>query len=898
MSSHEIESFKQFISNSYDNKKEISTQHRLLSILEEKEIPGYIIPLFWQHGEDEETLKEEIKQMYETGISGFIVESRPHPDFLGEGWWHDLDIIIDEAKKRQMKVWIFDECAYPSGYAAGKIRDKYPQYLKTYLCERHIDAVGPLKGSSFLIDAWLNGQESLIAAVAARRVDKNDQIDADSFVDLTPQIIDGVLYWDVPSGDWRIFLFIKTRKGGEEWTKDYLNPIDPQAVRLLIDIVYEEHYRRYSHEFGRTIAGFFSDEPRFGNVASYEAALGKVPMVLPYSNDLLSELSKEWQGDFRLMLPCLWYDGGPITHAVRYTYMNVVSRMYGQSFTQQIGDWCRRHGVRLIGHVVEDNGAHARLGFGSGHYFRSIFGQDWAGIDVVYQVWPRYDSGRFTTPFGYLDADFFYWGLVKMGSSAGHLDPKKEGVTVCEVFGAYGWQEGLKLMKWLTDHICVRGVNMLIPHAFSPKYPDPDCPPHFYARGANPQWRHFHQWVKYANRVCHLLSGGKHVAPVAVVYHAEAEWSGDYEPFEKTVKTLLQNQIDCDVLPIDTIMDKKSAVISGGRLIVNNEAYSIIVVPYAEALPEEFLERLVELVDGRINVYFMGRYPVRSSQGKRDISPLLAALKASPYCTLGSHNDLASYIISLRLNDIAVLGGNKYLRYYHYINEGQEFYFFTNENKSEEIKAKVKFKIKGYPVLYDAMDNKLYNSQFQACEDGIIVDIVLEPYESLFVIFGIQDEWLDIDVQRLTPNDLPNEYRVEGGWECSIATAEEYPKFRPAPIIKGLGNVSLPNILPKFSGTILYKTVFDFDADIAVGQPIILDLGEVYETAYVSLNGHEVGVRICPPYTLDISKYIIQGQNILEVEVTNTLVKKIHDIFSRFMPQEPSGLIGPVRILY
>ncbi len=104
-----------------------------------------------------------------------------------------------------------------------------------------------------------------------------------------------------------------------------------------------------------------------------------------------------------------------------------------------------------------------------------------------------------------------------MATSAAHLDPRKQGTTVCELFGAYGWQEGLKLMKWLTDHMLSRGVNFLIPHAFSPKYNDPDCPPHFYSRGANPQWRYFGAWSAYANRLCHLLSGGRHVAPVAVV---------------------------------------------------------------------------------------------------------------------------------------------------------------------------------------------------------------------------------------------------------------------------------------------------------------------------------------------------------------------------------------------
>ena len=40
---------------------------------------------------------------------------------------------------------------------------------------------------------------------------------------------------------------------------------------------------------------------------------------------------------------------------------------------------------------------------------------------------------------------------------------------MCEAFGAYGWNEGLKMMKWIADHLLVRGINYLVPHAFDPK---------------------------------------------------------------------------------------------------------------------------------------------------------------------------------------------------------------------------------------------------------------------------------------------------------------------------------------------------------------------------------------------------------------------------------------------
>ena len=37
------------------------------------------------------------------------------------------------------------------------------------------------------------------------------------------------------------------------------------SCRKLIDAVYEPHWAHYKKEFGKTIAGFFSDEPEIGN---------------------------------------------------------------------------------------------------------------------------------------------------------------------------------------------------------------------------------------------------------------------------------------------------------------------------------------------------------------------------------------------------------------------------------------------------------------------------------------------------------------------------------------------------------------------------------------------------------------------------------------------------------
>ncbi len=75
-----------------------------------------------------------------------------------------------------------------------------------------------------------------------------------------------MLYWDIPEGHWSIFVCFETSEGGEAATKGYLNPLVAEATDILINSVYEAHYNQFSDKFGSSIEGFFSDEPRFGNI--------------------------------------------------------------------------------------------------------------------------------------------------------------------------------------------------------------------------------------------------------------------------------------------------------------------------------------------------------------------------------------------------------------------------------------------------------------------------------------------------------------------------------------------------------------------------------------------------------------------------------------------------------
>lgn len=866
---------------------------RLSEVLRGQEA-NYIAPFLWQRGESVELIRAELARVAEAGIRAVCVEARPHPDFLGADWWRDFDTIMDEARRRGMRVWVLDDDHFPTGHAAGRLAEAPPELRRVFLQERHLDLLGPQQGATVPIEPWRvqfrrSGPDraTLVAAVAAAREQGSAALRGE-LIDLTDHVRDGVLRWDAPAGFWRIFLLFASPDGGSTQHKDYVNYIVGPSVRVLIDSVYEAFYSRYGDDFGRTFAGFFSDEPGFYNdtqVFDYESKLGKRGVDLPWCAALPELLAAELGPAWRSALPLLWHAGGPQTSAARFAYMQSVSRLYATHFTQQLGDWCRAHGVEYIGHVLEDNGVHTRLGCGAGHFFRALWGQDMAGIDVVlWQLVPGFDGGPFANVAGDVDGAFFHYGLGKLASSLAHLDPKKCGRAMCEVFGAYGWREGLKLMKWMTDHLLVRGINFFVPHAFSQApFPDPDCPPHMYAHGNNPQFRHYRALNDYTNRLCHLLTGGRHIASAAVLYHAEAEWSGAWMPFHEPVRVLLQDQIDCDVLPADLLLD--GAPLTDRRLALADETYGCLIVPGSEALPRALLGRLLSMAQAGLPLLFVERSPERASEGPADelCAGLAAAGQVVPLDGLArAARDLGCY-------ELTAADEAPYLRAYHVKHPGLELLMLFNEHPHEPIATTLHVPMAGRALVYDPFANSLSAAPARGDGAGQRIAVRLSPYETRILVFGAGELPVadgPVALERAQP--------IAGPWELAIADAQGYPAFAPLAPLNELRDMSAPDLLPSFSGTFSYELSFEWPHK----GPAELDLGAVYETAEIWVNGEHAGVRIAPPYSFAIGGLLRPGANRLRVEVTTTLVKGQPDFFSRYAPQEPSGLLGPVRVLF
>ena len=195
-----------------------------------------------------------LEKVAESGNGSFTAESRPHRDWLGEGWYRDLAICLEAAKKHDLEMWIFDEKWWPSQMIGGKVPAQYA--TKVLVAEARGRGRAARRST-----AEGYGGERYVAAVAGRVAD-GGAIDGESLVDLAGSIKDGKLTWQAPAGKWKVIKF--THKQGPGLGQGNAPSIDgasQDCADWFIQTVYQPHYDRFKADFGKTIPGFFYDEP-------------------------------------------------------------------------------------------------------------------------------------------------------------------------------------------------------------------------------------------------------------------------------------------------------------------------------------------------------------------------------------------------------------------------------------------------------------------------------------------------------------------------------------------------------------------------------------------------------------------------------------------------------------
>lgn len=852
---------------------------------------SYLFPFMWMKGESEAQILEEMDRIGECGIRQICLESRIHPDFLGEGWWRNLDFILKEAAGRDMKVWILDDRRFPTGWANGAFCTQ-PERAKIYLAEVHVDVLGPAQDNMILLQPLISEAEEVLGIwMYPRNHPESSVLCLEDGINLTDAYQNGAVITDIPPGLHRVVVYFTSRKGGGK--EHYINLVDQASVRVLIDTVYEPHYQHYKNLFGKVFAGFFSDEPELGNVdgCTFLEMPGKEGRRLPWSTALGDQLAQRWGAFYTKYLAALWYEVESQSEQLRYDYMDVVSRLVKICFSDQLGRWCQERGIAHVGHVIEDNNAHGGLGCGTAHYFRSQSSQQMAGIDVVsQQILPGFTGNihRWLAAEG--DGEFFHFGLAKLGASEAHLNPEKEGRAFCELFGAYGWGEGVPLMKWLIDHMLVRGINYFVPHAFSMQFPDDDCPPHFYAQGNNPQFPYFAELMVYANRLCHLFNGGIHEAEALVVYHPEAEWGGaETMPDQKVIRKLVEQQLDCDIFPTDYA---NQVQFKDGRMCLNGNAWKALIFPYCSWIPEHFADLALCAAAAEVPVYWIDGYPDKIGGGDEI---LLERLKEQT--KVAALEQIGDRICELGGKSFPSMNRHEGLRSYTYRHEDGKVLFLMNEDKESEIDVQISLAANqgGRHVTafwYQAQSNQVLaigNHQGLKGTPWIqngMLRMCLAPGASACIL--VLDETALMKKGTADDGWIPRGQYSKMKWCVTGREMGKAEKAFQVSLSEEDAFEALVKTYPFFSGECIYQTEIleKFDRK----ERYVLELPGLSDCAEVCVNGNLVGKVLGAPFHIELTGLLNREKNKLEIRTAGTLVWCMRDRRSARMQLKSYGL--------
>lgn len=519
-----------------------------------------------------------------------------------------------------------------------------------------------------------------------------------------------------------------------------------------------------------------------------------------------------------------------------------------------------------------------------------------AGIDVVHhQIVPGFTQPVHQWIAGDRDGEFFHFGLAKLGSSAAHIQKNKKDRALCEIFGNYGWAEGNSFMKWLTNHMLVRGINEFTPHAFSMKYPDPDCPPHFYAGGNNPGFECFTWLMQYMNRSAHFLSSGTHLADAAILYHGESEWCGEAMYFQKPGRVLMEKQLDYDVIPADILAE---AIVENGVLKILDKTYASLILPYAQCLDERVVQFIEANQKNKLKVYIIDKLPEKTTKGTElpeafskwveivtldNLAKKAAAESEKHRMRKLAVTDNGKGTISENLQDLRMI-----------VNQTEEGICAMLFNESVFRRADFALLVQAEKLdgltLYDSWFNRAKSfdlKSYPAQAEGYAYQIPgsLEPGESCFLclesIKYIKEEGQKIEpdifrLEKQTTLYIPWKVTTKGGKTLQLKADKELP------------NMNGRGYFPAYTGSYLYTGSFNWKKN--EGEHYSLKFPEAADCLKVKLNGEDVGYLAGFPAKVEITDALLDGENHLEIKVDTTLVWKLKDGASTHLQLPATGI--------
>jgi len=602
---------------------------------------------FWPYtAVTREEITWELQQMRDHGLGGVLIwtafrmyEKGCLP-YLSDEYLDLLKHTVTTAHELGMKVSITPG----PGFSMGGYWVPPAERSKS-LVAAHTDIVGPHYYSGPL-PAWkkagdhrgeirvedIPDEETVMAVQAARIVE--GKLDPDSWIDLSAQMHDSTLTWQVPGGVWRLVVFrlkptgyrVTARENDPDydfWGIDYFSE---QAVQHYCQFLLTDRFAKtFGSTFGKSLESIFID--------SFE--LPNLPQGIYWSDSLLIKF-KNYKGyDLTPYLPAIWYDMGEPTPKIRYDVNEFLHHQGLQSFFKPFLQWCSDHGVQG---AIEPYGFTTDVLQGAGISHTPIMEITPGEKDAV----PWFDTRI---------------GPKRYVASGAHLYGKK--VVGTEAYTYIHWElyrSTLAELKIASDGFFVAGANKFyhLGYSYSPERrvtPSRIVPWEAVINHSNIWWPYYPLLSDYITRCCFLLRQGDPVADVAVYSPLANQWTLDVFNARKWTRgfdwgdlgeLLIANGYNFDLINDDVLLHHAS--IQDGKILAGSSAYSILLLPNIHALPVESLEWIKEFAEQGGVVIALERIPECSVgwAGYRQKDKRVKELAAEMFHQASQRNDAAA----------------------------------------------------------------------------------------------------------------------------------------------------------------------------------------------------------------------------------------------------------------
>jgi hypothetical protein len=681
-------------------------------------------------------------------------------------------------------------------------------------------------------------------------------------IDLTSRVnSDGALDWKAPAGTWTLYALFEgwhgklAERAGPGGEGDVIDHFSGKAIDNFLSY-FDNIFSSYDIS---SLRGYFND--------SYEVddASGQAN----WTDDLFEEFARRRGYDLSNHLPALFQNDSPEKNAgVLSDYRHTISDLILEKFTTHWTTWANRHGK------ITRNQAH-----GSPGNILDLY----AASDI-----PETEGYELTK--------------IKFASSAAHVTGKNLISTEAATWLNEHFISTLADVKKAADLHFLGGVNHLFWHGtcFSPEN-EPWPGFQFYAAvefsPANSFWNDFSALNAYVSRIQSFMQKGKPANNLLLYFPIFDRYAdpgrGMLEHFDAIPPAYRKSKFGeaAENLPAmgyayDYISDRQLIVTraENGKLQTQGNTYDAIIIPECRYIPLETFSKIMDLARAGTKILFYGK-PPGNVAGWKDFEKNNKILKAFSesleFRPAGEHvseavtgdgkvimgDDLAEMlnftgIIQEKMSEYGIMFNRRN-------NPGGACYFV--KNTSEKM-------FEGWlPLNVTAASAAIFNPltgrsglAASRTKDGFEVFLQLRPEETMII-----EAYTTERTGNIYPfyKALTGPSEIKGRWQIEfISGGPELPERREVEKLvawTGTGGEEVK----RFSGTASYT--IEFTKPRGKADTWSMDLGKVYGSARVYLNGKEIAVLTGPHFTVIIDSKLLKKKNTLEVRVSNLMANRI-----------------------